>query len=374
MCPCPRRPRIAATSFALLAIACVGTFAVPAQAVTGPFAWKGYTWTPTTGGMAGVCAGDPANISVDASGYLHLKITKNGSTWTASEVFTSVSLGFGTYQWQIAGPIDRMDHTVVLGLFPYGPKAGIGQDGTNEIDTEFSFWNDEAPGVNADWGVYPPSVSGTHWEDDFLFSLDGGSAATTRMVWSGSGIAGTLMSRFQPLGTTAGVLSTTSYMPSNATSEIPQQALPLGMNLWCYKAVPSSGQDVEIVIQDFQFVAQGRPFPDAGAGTVDSGRGDDAAAGSADGEAGTDASATFDAPENDSAAVPADAAPRGSGARAAGAGSHEDGGTTSSGASAGCGCVEAGTEGGGRTAPPVFAAFGTLGVLAVRRRRRAARR
>jgi MYXO-CTERM domain-containing protein len=362
-------------SFALC-IACVGTFALPAHAVTGPFAWKGYTWNPTTGGMAGVCPGDPANISVDATGYLHLKITKNGSTWTASEVFTNVNLGFGTYQWQIAGPIDRMDHTVVLGLFPYGPQVGIGRDGTNEIDTEFSFWNDEVPGVNADWGVYPPSAAGTHWEDDFLFSLHGGAAATTRMVWSASGITGTLMGGFQPLGTTANVLATTSYMPSNATSEIPQQALPLGMNLWCYKAAPSSGQNVEIVIQDFQFVPQGA---DAGAGAGDSGSGGDAATG---GEAGADAAAVPEAGESDSGALAADAAPTDSsgssaedaGALDAGADGVPSGEAASTSGASGCGCVAAGEQGGGPKAPPVFGALGALTVLAARRRRRAARR
>ncbi|HVX96889.1 MAG TPA: EamA family transporter, partial [Polyangia bacterium] len=29
---------------------------------------------------------------------------------------------------------------VVVGLFPYGPAAGIGADGTNEIDIEYSRW------------------------------------------------------------------------------------------------------------------------------------------------------------------------------------------------------------------------------------------
>jgi len=35
--------------------------------------WKNHTWQVTSGGMAGVCQGDPNNVTVDASGYLHLK-------------------------------------------------------------------------------------------------------------------------------------------------------------------------------------------------------------------------------------------------------------------------------------------------------------
>ena len=107
--------------------------------------WKGYTWSVTNGGMAGVAAGSPPRTFQSMrSGYLHLKIQKNGDTWTAAEIFTTTRLGFGTYQWQIDGPIDTLDKNVVLGLFPYGPAAGIGADGTNEIDIEYSRWGHEA--------------------------------------------------------------------------------------------------------------------------------------------------------------------------------------------------------------------------------------
>ncbi len=75
------------------------SLALPAQAA---LKWKGYDWNLTNGGMAGVANGAPANISVDANGYLHLKITKTGNTWTASEMFTVQKLGFGTYQCSLS--------------------------------------------------------------------------------------------------------------------------------------------------------------------------------------------------------------------------------------------------------------------------------
>jgi len=111
--------------------------------------WAGRAWKVTSGGMAGVADGSPNNVSVDQNGYLHLKITNNGGTWTAAEIFSTDKLGFGTYQWQVDAPIDRFDKNVVLGLFPYGPAAGIGADGTNEIDIEYSRW-DRADGPNGD--------------------------------------------------------------------------------------------------------------------------------------------------------------------------------------------------------------------------------
>jgi hypothetical protein len=370
---------------AAAALAALGTTASSARAVTGPFTWKGYTWTPTTGGMAGVCQGDPANISIDSNGYLHLKIVKNGSTWSASEVFTNETLGFGTYQWQIAGPIDRMDHTVVLGLFPYGPQAGIGQDGTNEIDSEFSYWNDEAGNINADWTVYAPTTSVMPWEDDFLFSLKGGSAATSRIVWTSTGIVGTIMSGFQPAGATQSVLASKSYMPGgNVGSEIPQQALPLGMNLWCYKAPPASGQDVEIVIQDFQFIPEGQPIPDAGAG--DSAGGDDAAEDSSATGSGPDgAMASSGSSSGSGSGSGSGGSSSGSaGGSGSGSGSSSSGGDDAStgsggssssgssntfedtpGASSGCACIATGAQSLGLG--PLFAAVG-LAIVGARRR------
>ena len=45
--------------------------------------------------MAGVCQGDPKNVTVDANGYLHLRISDGTTGWTASELFTTDRLGLG---------------------------------------------------------------------------------------------------------------------------------------------------------------------------------------------------------------------------------------------------------------------------------------
>ena len=268
-----------------------GRHAAVAQASSGTLTWKGYDWNVTTGGMAGVAEGDPSNVSVDSNGYLHLKITKNGTTWTAAELYSATNLGFGTYQWQVSGPIDRMDHTVVLGLSPYGPAAGVGTDGYNEIDTEFSQWNDEIGHVNMDWGVYPATKAGKHAEDDFFFSLNGGTETTTRMVWSSTSVVSTVFSGFVPLGASTNQLNTNTYAPADPTDNIPQQAVPVLLNLWCYEAVPSSGNDVEVILQDFQFIPEGQPIPgaDASAGPVDAATPEGGASSDDAGGSGSDA-------------------------------------------------------------------------------------
>jgi len=111
---------------------------VRAQTIT----WAGRQWKITSGGMAGVAKGDPANISIDDKGYLHLIIVQRDGKWTASEVFTVERFGFGTYQWVVEGNVYDMDKSTVLGLFPYGPVHKKGGDAENEIDNEFSKRND----------------------------------------------------------------------------------------------------------------------------------------------------------------------------------------------------------------------------------------
>jgi hypothetical protein len=249
------------------------------EAAAADLVWKGHTWKVTSGGMAGVCQGDPKNVTVDANGYLHFKITNTGGTWTASEMFTTDKLGFGTYQWQVDGPIDRYDKNIVLGLFPYGPAAGIGADGTNEIDIEYSRWG-QANGVNGDWTDYPSSGK-TIGELSYSFSLDS-TLSTSRFIWTNASIQSSLIGGLQPVDSTTGLIKTWTYAPKTPATNIPQSPMPLGMNLWCFDAPPSNGQGIEIVIRDFQFIPEGASAPDGGAP-------DDGAAGGggASGGAGT---------------------------------------------------------------------------------------
>jgi hypothetical protein len=327
----------------LSVLAVVATASAPAVArAQAMLSWKGYDWYVTNGAMAGVAQGDPSNVSVDSSGYLHLKITKNGTTWTAGELYSATNLGFGTYQWQVSGPVDRMDPAVVLGLSPYGPAAGVGTDGYDEIDTEFSQWNGEIGHVNMDWGVYPATAAGQHEEDDFFFSLSGGTAATARMVWSSTSIVSTVMSGFESIGSSANVLNTFTYAPTDPNDEIPQQALPVLLNLWCYEKTPTDGNNVEIILQDFQFVPEGTPIPDAGA-PADASALDDASAAIPD--AGT--------PEpGDAGRVMVDASAPGAGADSGGAVAV----TLDAGES-----FEANAEGGAADQPPHGGAAGSGG-------------
>ncbi len=236
--------RIVICCFLLCAFSCL-------QAQTINFA--GREWKVTNGGMAGVARGDPANVTIDAHGYLLVQIVQRDGKWTAAELFTAENLHFGTYQWVLAGNIYEMDPTMVLGLFTYGPTHHIGEDAENEIDIEFSQWNKTCHGCNADFTVYPSTGNRkpngvSAWEDNFHVS--GGELTTARMEWGPDHIVFTLMNGVVPIGSVADVIKTETY--TSSAINIPQVAAPVGINLWCFKATPARNQSV--VIRDFQFV------------------------------------------------------------------------------------------------------------------------
>ena len=231
----------------LLAVPCF-SHTVHAQTIT----WAGRTWKVTSGGMAGVARGTPENVSVDEKGYLHLRIEKREGKWTAAELFTVETLGFGTYQWVLEGNVYDMDPTTVLGLFPYGPVHHIGTDAENEIDIEFSKWNDTCHGCNADFTVYPSTGNRkpkgvSAWEDNF--HVTGGTLTTARMEWTPDHIVFTLMNGVHPIGTTADIIKTETY--SSGSKNIPHEMVPVGINLWCFRKTPASNQSV--IIRSFEF-------------------------------------------------------------------------------------------------------------------------
>jgi hypothetical protein len=208
--------------------------------------WKGYSWSVKQGSGLGPGPNtwNPANVFIDSSGFLHLRITPSGAGWTCAEVDTTDPLGFGTYQWQVEGPVDTLDPNVVLGLFGYK-----GPDGVNEIDVEFAHWGNPRAN-NGNWTVYPSSGT-TIGQLTFPFKLDG-TYTTSRYTWTSTGIGYWLMGGHQPIDVTRNVIKTWNYTPGNPTKNIPQGPMPLCMNLWLFQGhAPTNGRPVEIIIHDF---------------------------------------------------------------------------------------------------------------------------
>lgn len=217
----------------------------------GNILFSGYEWEVRDSGLSGPGPNrwDRNNVWLDENGDLHLKITHTANGWHCAEVMMTERLGFGTYQFEIIGPIDRLDPNIVLGLFNY-PTADVGPDATNEIDIEFAKWGDpEAPIGN--FTVWPVLPGLTQVSESFPVQLNG-TYTTHRFTWQSTQI------HFESLhghrADSNNLIAEWLYQPQNASNSISQQPMPVHINLWLFQGQPpTAGKEVEIMIRSFTF-------------------------------------------------------------------------------------------------------------------------
>ena len=195
-----------------------------------------------------------ANTFVDADGDLHLTIANVGGVWYCAEISSTLTFGFGTFQWQVQSAVDQLDPNVVLGLFVYGPTA-LGPDGTHEFDIEYSRFG-STTGDNGWWTVFPnvqvtpPLLGQSHYP--LVLGVD--PTTTARFAWASTNVAFETMAGFQPAGSNASAIHSWTYRPADPSTTICQSPMPVHMNLWLYHgSPPTNGEGAEVVIHNFSF-------------------------------------------------------------------------------------------------------------------------
>ena len=153
------------------------------------------------------------------------------------------------------GPITDMETGVVASGFIYGPALGVGNDGEDEIDIEFSKWNGSAGNINADFTFYPNTGHGKPSESsygkNFLIDLGGSKVNTCRIDWTPTTItAGIWTGVVPPTASTASAVKTYTYHGDDKT--IPQSPCPMMFNLWTFGSLPT--KPLDIAVRDYQFI------------------------------------------------------------------------------------------------------------------------
>lgn len=235
---------------------------IPAETFTPPASgeriiqFSGYEWIVRDGGLSGPGPNkwSGSNVWLDDEGNLHLKITRTNNGWYCAEVTTTQRFGFGTYQFQVIGQIDQLDPNVVFGLFNY-PTSDVGPDGTNEIDIEYAHWG------NAEWPignftVWHPQTGITQTSESFPVELSG-TYTTHRFNWDSQQIF------FQSLhghqDNNENEIASWLFKPDEPLKYIPQQAMPIHINLWLFEGkTPTDGNEVEIILHSFTFTPLGK--------------------------------------------------------------------------------------------------------------------
>lgn len=211
--------------------------------------FSGYQWDvrPTGDGGPGPNHWDENNVSVDPNGYLHLALTQRDGQWYCAEVNTQVKLGFGLYKFSVIGRVDTLDPNVVLGLFNY-PTPDIGPDGTNEIDIEFAHWGDALSPID-NFTVFPAIAGINPTTRNFPFQLNGAGNSSHTFKWASTSI---LFQSFR--GTSSRPSVSWTFRPRDSQSRIPQNPLPVHMNLWLFQGQPPlNGLPVELIVRSFTF-------------------------------------------------------------------------------------------------------------------------
>ncbi|MES2958984.1 MAG: glycoside hydrolase family 16 protein [Pseudomonadota bacterium] len=179
-----------------------------------------------------------SNVSVDAQGRLHLRITHENGIWKSAEVIAQKSLGYGTYRFTIDSDVAGLDPNVVLGLFTWNDDPAFDH---REIDIEFSRWGNPFDPTNAQYTVQPYTVSANlqRW------TLNPGYGQTSHSFrWTKNSIV------FESLF--AG--STLKSWNYTRRAGVPK---PGGenprINLWLFRgAAPQNGLPVEVIISRFE--------------------------------------------------------------------------------------------------------------------------
>jgi hypothetical protein len=102
--------------------------------------FSGYEWKTSTGPIFRAGSRnffDPANVSVDKNGALHLSIRGSPEHWTAAEVKLNAALGYGTYRFQVED-ITHLEPSAILTLVTWD---GVGTErNRRELDVELARW------------------------------------------------------------------------------------------------------------------------------------------------------------------------------------------------------------------------------------------
>ena len=202
--------------------------------------FSGYTWTVKSstrkiGPGPNVFSDSPANVWVDEDGRLHLKITRSKSRWSCAEVINTVSLGRGTYTWELDSPVNALDPSVVLGLFTWNDDPAYNH---RELDWEAARWGSASDPTNGQYVVQPWDGPGNLQR----MTLTGATPSTQSFTWGESSVTFTSSNADLGQWTYSGL-------------DVPQ---PGGenarMNLWLFRGLaPSDGREVEVVISTFSF-------------------------------------------------------------------------------------------------------------------------
>jgi len=224
-----------------------------------------------------------SDVWVDEDG-LHLRVAEFDGDWWAVELILLSPVGYGTYAIQTRSRLDVLDPRLTFGMFvwdTYGDDDATPGSDHREVDFEDSRWSDALEPTSSQWVVQPFAAPG-HLQRYTLPDLSADAALTRVISWEPERVKFTaLLGHHGPDATTwpaASVIEQDVFAHDPPFQHVPPSGRErFRLNLWLnplevgagVPMEPTSGQPVEVVIEDFVFVPEpGRALSAAAGGLV----------------------------------------------------------------------------------------------------------
>ena len=205
------------------------------------------------------------NVWTDTNGWLHLRITHRTNAWECAELISARTFGPGSYRFELNSPANNLNPNVTLGLFTWSDDPAFTD---REIDVECGRWQDATDTNNAQFVVQPYYLA----NQLVRYRVPPGLADSTHLfVWETNRISWQCQTGAYSAAATNLIAA---YVFTNA-ADVPQSGDEnVHLNLWLINGTPpTDNNEVEVVIQSFNFVPLGTPprvvlgklqMPDAG--------------------------------------------------------------------------------------------------------------
>ena len=218
--------------------------------------FSGYDWwvknyTAPVGPGPNYFSDSTSNVWTDANGWLHLRITHRTNAWQCAELISARTFGHGSYRFELNSPVDNLDPNVTLGLFTWSDDPA---DTNREIDVECGRWQNPADTNNAQFVVQPYYLA----NQLARYRVPPGLADSTHLfVWQTNRISWQSQTGAYSAAATNLIAS---YDFTNAAN-VPQSGDEcVHLNLWLINGnPPTANNEVEVIIQNFNFVPLGTP-------------------------------------------------------------------------------------------------------------------
>jgi hypothetical protein len=191
------------------------------------------------------------NVWTDTNGWLHLRITHRTNAWQCAEILSARTFGPGNYRFELNSPADNLNPNVTLGLFTYSDDPAFTD---REIDVECGRWQNAADTNNAQFVVQPYYLA----NQLVRYRVPPGLADSTHLfVWQTNRISW----QSQTGGYSAAATNLIASYAFNNAANVPQSGDEVvHLNLWLVNgSPPTDNTEVEVIIQNFNFVPLGTP-------------------------------------------------------------------------------------------------------------------